>query len=77
VYVEVVDYASEQAMHSALSWHGDGALLLRLQRDSSITGEKHMASLRFVVRAVIGSIGIRVPCKTIADADADAIAVEM
>jgi hypothetical protein len=31
-----------------------------------------MASLRFAVRAVVGSIGIRVPCETIADADAGA-----
>jgi hypothetical protein len=46
-----------------------------------------MASLRFAVRAVVGSIGIWVPCDIIADADAnadananadaDAIAVEM
>jgi len=38
-----------------------------------------MASLTFAVRAVIGSIGIQVPCEIIANANANAnaIAVEM
>jgi len=36
-----------------------------------------MASLRLAVRAVIGPIGIRVSYETIADVDADAIAVEV
>jgi len=54
------------------SWHGDDTLLLRLPQGSSISGEKHMASLKVALRTIIGPIGFRVFYETIADLDANA-----
>jgi len=40
------------------SSHRDETLLSTLPQDCSIPGEKHMASLRLAVRAIIGPIGM-------------------